>query len=191
MTQDQPTDHEAPDEAPLVAFAAIAPGSPFDACNPSSPQLTGDTTPQTPTQQHSRGRSCAALTALWLCAALPGAALAQEAPGYEQYRQSVLGDRAAHRAEPPPPTTRIEARTLPGPHATYLIRLGQDPGQAIRAARTIGEAPTLRTTRITRLELSSLERYERLNGRLDRPDELREVLSDQPIDDSQRSGSIR
>ena len=54
--------------------------------------------------------------------------------------------------------------------------------EAIEAARSIGEVPTRRTVKVTTRQLTSFERYERHQGRLNLPDEERKILAEVPIE---------
>lgn len=112
----------------------------------------------------------------------PSLAQAQEDTGYRHYRCTVLGESRACPAAQPIPAERVEVLVVPGSYARHLIYLGQDPAHAIEAARSIGEVPTRRTVKVTTRQLTSFERYERHQGRLNLPDEERKILAEVPIE---------
>jgi hypothetical protein len=115
-------------------------------------------------------------------ACLPSVSMAQEQEGYRLYRCAVLGDSQACPRSQVLPAVRVESLTTAGPYARYLMYLGQDPSHAIEAARAIGEVPVLRTVRITTRQLTSLESYERYQGRLATPSVKSNVLAEVPIE---------
>lgn len=117
---------------------------------------------------HDTKRSLAALAKPILAATIavigwvPIHATAQDA-SYAKYR-CVMGDTAQCEPSSFTPDVRVEKQLVLGPIATYLVNKNESREAAALKAQELGEYAVERTVRITKRNLSDLEKYERSRG---------------------------
>lgn len=92
------------------------------------------------------------------------------------------GDTSQCNNAAPEADVRVEKRLVLGPYALYLTHLGESQEDAALKAQAFGERAVERTVRVTKRELSSSQKYQRVTAGLPTSDYNDETLSEVAVD---------
>jgi hypothetical protein len=110
----------------------------------------------------------------------PALGMAHDA-SFAKYR-CVQGDTSQCEPASRTPDVRIDKQIVLGPYARYLVHRNESPDAAALKAQAFGEYAIERTVKVTRRNLSHLEKYERARDGLPASDTIDETLAEVPVD---------